>query len=65
MTERAALLQQALTWVRQAFVAGQFDLPRLLRAMADASQAEAQAEQARIEAARAVSRWNQALGHHP
>ena len=65
MTERAALLRQALTWVRQAFVAGQFDLPRLLRAMADASQAEAQAEQARIEAARAVSRWNQVLGHHP
>lgn len=65
LAERAALLQQALAWVQQAHRAGQFDLPRLLRATAEAADARARAERARIEAARAVSRWNQALGMLP
>jgi cobalt-zinc-cadmium efflux system outer membrane protein len=63
--ERSALAAEALDWTRQAFLAGQFDLPTLLRAQAEAASARAQAQRARLEADRAVSRLLQTLGWTP
>lgn len=63
--ERDALAAEALHWTRQAFQAGQFDLPTLLRAQAEAASARAQAQRARLEADRAVSRLLQTLGWTP
>lgn len=63
--ERHALAAEALDWTRQAFQAGQFDLPTLLRAQAEAASARAQAQRARLEADRAVSRLLQTLGWMP
>ena len=63
--ERDALAAEALRWTRQAFQAGQFDLPTLLRAQAEAASARAQAQRARLEADRAVSRLLQTLGWTP
>lgn len=63
--ERHALAGEALDWTRQAFQAGQFDLPTLLRAQAEAASARAQAQRARLEADRAASRLLQTLGWMP
>lgn len=49
----------------RAFVLGNIDLPQRLRVEADSFDAELAAARARIEAARAVSRYNQALGVLP
>lgn len=65
LAERAALAQQSLDWVEQAFRAGQLGAPALLHAAAEQAEAHAQAERSRLEAARAVSRLNQILGSMP
>ncbi len=49
----------------RAFALGNIDLPQRLRIEADAFDAELSAARARIEAARAVSRYNQAIGVLP
>lgn len=49
----------------RAFALGNIDLPQRLRVEADAFDAELAAARARIEAARAVSRYNQAIGVLP
>lgn len=63
--ERDTLAAEAMDWTRQAFQAGQFDLPTLLRAQAEAASARAQAQRARLEAGRAISRLLQTLGGMP
>lgn len=65
LVERATLAQQSYGWVDQAFRAGQQGAAALLRAAAERADAHAQAERARLEAARAVSRLNQTLGSMP
>lgn len=49
----------------RAFALGNIDLPQRLRIEAEAFDAELAAARARIEAARAVSRYNQAIGVLP
>ncbi|MFC5302627.1 TolC family protein [Azospira restricta] len=49
----------------RAFALGNIDLPQRLRIEADSFDAELAAARARIEAARAVSRYNQAIGVLP
>jgi cobalt-zinc-cadmium efflux system outer membrane protein len=49
----------------RAFTLGNIDLPQRLRIEADAFDAELSAARARIEAARSISRYNQALGILP
>ena len=65
LAERATLARQSLDWVEQAFRAGQLGAPVLLRAASERADAQAQADRARLEAARAVSRLNQILGSMP
>lgn len=49
----------------RAFTLGNIDLPQRLRVEADAFDAELAAARSRIEAARSISRYNQALGILP
>lgn len=70
--EAEGLQQQALqraeqnfAWVEKAFQAGQLDLPSMIRAETELADARLQAARTRIEAARAVSRYNQAVGVLP
>jgi len=49
----------------RAFSLGNIDLPQRLRIEADAFDAELAAARARIEASRAISRYNQAIGMLP
>lgn len=63
--ERLQLAGQSFAWVEKAFQAGQLDLPALIRAEAELADARLQAGRARIEAARAVSRYNQTVGILP
>lgn len=67
---RRAALRQALAAETQreyarAFTLGNIDLPQRLRVEADAFDAELAAARARIEATRAISRYNQAIGVLP
>ncbi|MDX9706488.1 MAG: TolC family protein [Azospira sp.] len=67
--ERAELRHRLSTETEReyarAFALGNIDLPQRLRVEADAFDAELAAARARIEAARAVSRYNQAIGVLP
>ncbi len=63
--ERQALAAETQREYARAFALGNIDLPQRLRVEADAFDAELAAARARIEAARAVSRYNQAIGVLP
>ncbi|HEX5802395.1 MAG TPA: TolC family protein [Azospira sp.] len=68
-TERAELRRTLAAETQheyaRAFALGNIDLPQRLRIEADSFDAELAAARARIEAARAVSRYNQAIGVLP
>lgn len=63
--ERLQLAEQSFAWIEKAFQAGQFDLPALIRAETERSDARLEAARAHTEAARAVSRYNQIVGILP
>ena len=67
--QRAETRQQLAAEMRreynQAFKLGNIDLPQRLRIESEAFVAELAAARARIEAARAISRYNQAIGVLP
>ena len=63
-TRRALATEMRREYAR-AFTHGNIDLPQRLRVEADAFDAELAAARARIEAARSISRYNQALGILP
>lgn len=63
--QRLQLAGQSFAWVEKAFQAGQIDLPALIRAETELADARLQAARARIEAGRAVSRYNQTVGILP
>lgn len=63
--ERLQLAEQSFSWVEKSFQAGQLDLPTLIRTETELADARLQAARARIEAARAVSRYNQTVGVLP
>lgn len=63
--ERLQLVEQSFAWVDKAFRAGQFDLPARLKAEADLTGARLAFARAKLEAARAISRYNQAVGVLP
>ncbi|AXK38073.1 TolC family protein [Crenobacter cavernae] len=63
--ERLQLAEQSFAWVEKAFKAGQLDLPAMIRAETELADTRLQAARARTEAARAVSRYNQAVGVLP
>lgn len=63
--ERLQLVEQSYAWVDKAFRAGQFDLPTRLKAEADLTGARLAFARAKLEAARAISRYNQAVGVLP
>ncbi|SMF03618.1 TolC family protein [Pseudogulbenkiania subflava] len=63
--ERLQLAEQSFVWVDKAFQAGQLELPALIRAETELADARLQAARTRSEAARAVSRYNQAVGALP
>jgi len=63
-TRRALAIEMRREYAR-AFALGNIDLPQRLRVDADAFAAELAAVRARLEAARAVSRYNQAIGVLP
>jgi outer membrane protein, heavy metal efflux system len=65
LSERARLAQQSMDWTEQAFRAGQLGTPALLRAAADLADARRQAERARLDTGRAVSRHKHTLGVMP
>lgn len=60
--ERLQLVEQSALWVDKAFRAGQLDLPARLRSEADLASTRLAFTRAKLEAARAISRYNQALG---
>ena len=62
---RRALASEMRREYARAFALGDIDLPQRLRVDADAFAAELAAARARLEAARAVSRYNQAIGVLP
>ncbi|HRD89559.1 MAG TPA: TolC family protein, partial [Accumulibacter sp.] len=62
---RRALASEMRREYARAFTLGNIDLPQRLRIDADAFAAELAAVRARLEAARAVSRYNQAIGVLP
>lgn len=62
---RQALAAETQREYSRAFALGNIDLPQRLRVEADAFDAELAAARARIEASRAVSRYNQAIGALP
>ncbi len=62
---RRALAAETQREYARAFALGNIDLPQRLRVEADAFDAELAAARARIEASRAVSRYNQAIGVLP
>ncbi len=63
--ERVQLAEQSDAWVDQAFRAGQLDLPARLKAESDLASARLSFSRAKLEAERAVSRYNQAIGVLP
>jgi cobalt-zinc-cadmium efflux system outer membrane protein len=63
--ERVQLAEQSDAWVEKAFRAGQLDLPARLKAESDLASARLSFSRARLEAERAVSRYNQAMGVLP
>lgn len=63
--ERLRLAEQSDAWVEKAFRAGQLDLPARLKAESDLASARLSFSRARLEAERAVSRYNQAMGVLP
>ncbi|MCM8611985.1 TolC family protein [Accumulibacter sp.] len=63
-TRRTLAVEMRREYAR-AFALGQIDLPQRLRVEADAFAAELAAARARLEGARAVSRYNQAIGVLP
>lgn len=63
--ERLQLAEQSFVWVEKAFQRGQLDLPALIRAETELADARLEATRARTEAARAISRYNQAVGALP
>ncbi len=63
--ERVQLVEQSFTWVEKAFRAGQLDLPARLKAEADLASARLSFTRAKLESARAISRYNQAVGVLP
>ncbi|MEO6354734.1 MAG: TolC family protein, partial [Burkholderiaceae bacterium] len=63
--ERLQLAEQSFAWVEKAFQAGQIDLPALIRAETELADARLLSARTRIEAARAVSRYNQTVGVLP
>ena len=63
--ERLQLVEQSFTWVEKSFRAGQLDLPARLKAEADLASARLSFTRAKLEAARAISRYNQAVGVLP
>ena len=62
LQERLQLIEQSATWIDKAFRAGQLDLPARLKSEADLASARLAFTRAKLEGARAVSRYNQALG---
>ena len=60
--ERLQLVEQSFSWVDRSFRAGQLDLPARLKSEADLASARLALTRAKLEAARAISRYNQALG---
>ena len=60
--ERLQLVEQSFSWVDKSFRAGQLDLPARLKSEADLASARLALTRAKLEAARAISRYNQALG---
>ncbi|MBI2308535.1 MAG: TolC family protein [Rhodocyclales bacterium] len=62
---RRALAAETQREYARAFALGNIDLPQRLRIEADSFDAELAAARARIEAARAVSRYHQAIGVLP
>lgn len=63
-TRRTLAMEMRREYAR-AFALGNIDLPQRLRIEADAFDAELAAARARIEASRAISRYNQAIGMLP
>lgn len=63
--ERLQLVEQSFAWVEKSFRAGQLDLPARLKAEADLASARLSFTRAKLEAARAISRYNQAVGVLP
>jgi outer membrane protein, heavy metal efflux system len=63
--ERRQLAEQSFLWVEKAFQAGQLDLPALIRVEAELADARLQSVRAIVEAARAISRYNQTVGILP
>ena len=62
LQERLQLVEQSFSWVEKSFRAGQLDLPARLKAEADLTTARLAYSRAELDAARAISRYNQALG---
>jgi cobalt-zinc-cadmium efflux system outer membrane protein len=65
LQERLQLVEQSALWVDKAFHAGQLDLPARLKAESDLTTARLAYSRAKLEAARAISRYNQAVGVLP
>lgn len=63
--ERLQLAEQSLAWVDKAFRSGQLDLPARLKAEAELTNARLSLTRAQLESARAISRYNQAVGVLP
>lgn len=63
--ERLQLVEQSALWIDKAFRAGQLDLPARLKSEADLASARLAFTRAKLEAARAISRSNQAAGVLP
>lgn len=63
--EQLQLAEQSLAWVDKAFRAGQLDLPARLKAEAELANARLSHARAQLESARAISRYNQAVGVLP
>ena len=65
LQERLQLAEQSFAWVEKSFRAGQLDLPTRLKAEADLASARLSLARAKLEVARAISRYNQAAGVLP
>lgn len=63
--ERLQLAEQSFAWVEKASQAGQLDLPMLIRAETELADARLQVARSHIEAARAISHYNQTVGVLP
>ncbi len=65
LEDRLQLVEQSSAWVDKGFRAGQLDLPAKLKAEADLASARLSLTRARLESARSISRYNQAVGVLP